>query len=151
MPPQTVTLRQLNRATLARQGLLEPLARAPVARRVERLGALQAQHPDWPTLALATRLPAGDTADIDRARTSKSIVRATLMRLTVHVVSAADFWPMSTLTLPFRVDQWRIIFKQDPATSALGRRMTATHASVLAAMRERPPPSARWRRSWPQS
>ena len=48
---QTITLRQLNRATLARQGLLTPLPTVPVARLVERVGALQAQHPDWPPLA----------------------------------------------------------------------------------------------------
>ena len=139
MPPQTVTLRQLNRATLARQGLLEPLPRTSVARQVERLGSLQGQHPDWPPFALqARRAPSDSLVDLDRARARKSIVRATLLRLTVHVVSAADFWPMSTLTLPFRQDQWRILFKQDPTTSRLGRRFTATHASVEAAMRERP-------------
>ena len=36
MPPQTITLRQLNRATLARQGLLEPL---PTARSRARWSA----------------------------------------------------------------------------------------------------------------
>jgi hypothetical protein len=139
MPPQTISLRQLNRATLARQGLLEPLSRAPIARRVERIGSLQAQHPDWPPFAFQTRhAPNAPRADLSRARARKSIVRATLMRMTVHLVSAEDFWPMSTLTLPFRVNQWRILYKQDPETSRLGRRITATHASVLAAMRERP-------------
>ena len=139
MPPQTITLRQLNRATLARQGLLEPLPRTAVASQVERLGSLQGQHPDWPPFALQARRAANDSlVDLDRARARKSIVRATLMRLTVHVVSAADFWPMSTLTLPFRRDQWRILYKQDPATSRLGRRFAATHASVEAALRERP-------------
>jgi hypothetical protein len=137
MPPPTLTLRQLNRATLARQGLLQPLARASVARQIERLGALQAQHPDWPPFALAARLP-GATADLNRARARKSIVRATLMRMTVHIVSATDFWPMSTLTLPFRVQQWRILYKRDPVTSSLGKRITAAHAAVLDAMRERP-------------
>jgi hypothetical protein len=138
MPPQTISLRQLNRATLARQGLLEPLPGASVARQVQRLGSLQAQHPDWPPFALQSRrAPDDNVADLDRARARKSIVRATLMRLTVHIVSAADFWPMSTLTLGFRADQFRIMFKQDPATSRLGRRLTATHASVVAALRER--------------
>jgi hypothetical protein len=139
MPPQTISLRQLNRATLARQGLLEPLPSAPIARQVERLGSLQAQHPDWPPLAFQSRLaPDAPIADLSRARARKSIVRATLMRTTVHIVSAADFWPMSTLTLAFRQDQWRILNKQDPSTSRLGRRMAASHAAVLAAMRERP-------------
>src|SRR5688500_1604568 len=139
MPPQTITLRQLNRATLARQGLLEPLPKTSVARQVERLGSLQAQHPDWPPFALQARRAAGDSpVDLDRARARKSIVRATLMRMTVHVVSASDFWPMSTLTLPFRRDQWRILNKRDPVTSPLARRMTASHAAVLAALRQRP-------------
>ncbi|HET6745705.1 MAG TPA: winged helix DNA-binding domain-containing protein [Candidatus Limnocylindria bacterium] len=139
MPPQTISLRQLNRATLARQGLLEPLPKAPIARQVQRIGSLQAQHPDWPPFAFQARLaPNAPRADLSRARARKSIVRATLMRLTVHVVSADDFWPMSTLALPLRSNQWRILYKQDPVTSRLGRRITATHASVVAAMRERP-------------
>ena len=139
MSPPIYTLRQLNRATLARQGLLTPMKAAPVGRLVERVGSLQAQHPDWPPLALQTRLPA-DAAPIDlaRARARKTIVRGSLMRMTVHVVSAADYWPMSTLTHPFRLDQWRLLFKRDPVTSPLGKRIGQGHAAVLAAMRERP-------------
>jgi hypothetical protein len=141
MPPQTLTRRQLNRATLARQGLLEPLSRAPLARQVQRLGSLQAQHPDWPPFALQSRLAAdAQPTDLDRTRSRRSVVRASLMRMTVHIVSAEDFWPMSTLTLPFRVDQWRAWYKLHPATSPLGRRITATHAAVVAAMQERPLP-----------
>jgi hypothetical protein len=60
------------------------------------------------------------------------------MRMTVHVVSAADFWPMSTLTHPFRLDQWRLLFKADPVTSPLGKRIARGHAAVLAAMAGRP-------------
>lgn len=45
MAQSMLTLRQLNRATLARQGLLELLGRVPAAGLVERLGSLQAQHP----------------------------------------------------------------------------------------------------------
>jgi len=137
--PQTLTLRQLNRATLARQGLLMPLPASPVARLVERVGALQAQHPDWPPLALQTRLgTAARPIDLDRARQRRTVVRASLMRMTVHVVSAADFWPASTLTLPLRAAQFRAIFKLDPATSPLGKRITAAHPAVMAALRDRP-------------
>jgi hypothetical protein len=53
-------------------------------------------------------------------------------------VSAADFWPMSTLTHPFRAIQFRAIFKMDPVESPLGRRITAAHPAVLAALREAP-------------
>ena len=138
MPP-TLTLRQLNRATLARQGLLTPLSPAPVARLVEQVGALQAQHPDWPPLALQTRVaPADRPVDLNRARTRKTVVRASLMRMTVHVVSAADFWPLSTLTLPLRAWQFKAMFKLDPVTSPLGKRIGAAHSAVLAGLRDEP-------------
>jgi winged helix DNA-binding protein len=135
----TLSLRQLNRATLARQGLLTPLPAVPIARLAERVGGLQAQHPDWPRLALQTRLSAEHgPVDLDRARIRKSVVRASLMRMTVHLVSAADFWPMSTLTHPFRANQFRALFKVDPVKSPLGRRITAAHPAVLAALRDVP-------------
>ena len=44
------------------------------------------------------------------------------MRMTVHIVSAADFWPLSTLTLPLRAWQFKAIFKLDPVTSPLAIR-----------------------------
>ena len=48
---------ELNRATLARQGLLEPISARSPAKAVERLGSLQAQHPEWPPIALAASVP----------------------------------------------------------------------------------------------
>ncbi len=139
MSPPILTLQALNRATLARQGLLEPLTGAPVARLVERAGSLQAQHPDWPPFALHSRLAArAKPVDLARARARKTIVRAPLMRMTVHVVSAADYWPMATLTHPFRLDQWRLLFKRDPVSSPLGKRIARGHPAVLASMAERP-------------
>ncbi|MGH2489641.1 MAG: DNA glycosylase AlkZ-like family protein, partial [Candidatus Limnocylindria bacterium] len=139
MAQPKLSQRQLNRATLDRQGLLRPLPRVPVARLVERIGSLQAQHPDWPPLALQSRLaPSTPQADLSGARARRTVVRASLMRLTVHVVSAADFWAMSTLTLPFRWEQWRLLYKRDPVTSPLGRRIRHGYGAVLAAMREHP-------------
>lgn len=139
MLPQTLTLRQLNRATLARQGLLQPLASGPVASMVAGLGALQSQHPDWPAFALQSRLR-GDAprVDVPAARRSRELVRAALMRLTVHVVAAADFWPMSRITIGYRRDQFRSMYKLDPESSPLGRTFSAAHPAVLSAMRERP-------------
>lgn len=130
---------QLNRATLARQGLLEPFADGGAAAAVRRLGSLQAQHPDWPPFALRTRLhPGHDGADLLEARQRRQVVRASLMRMTVHVVAADDFWPMSTLTLGYRHDQFRALYKLDPYESPLGKRLTKAQGAVLAAMREAP-------------
>jgi len=138
MTPPVLDTRQLNRATLARQGLLGPIRGRSVAEAVARLGSLQAQHPDWPRIALAARLAPGKALDLDVARRRRTVVRATLMRITVHVVAAADFWPMSALTTPFRLNQFRLLYKLDPASSPLARRLRAAQPAVLEAMRQAP-------------
>ena len=133
-----VSARELNRATLARQGLLEPItARSPAAA-VERLASLQAQHPEWPPIALAARAANARTANLAGALERRTVVRSSLMRNTIHVVSAADLWPMFTVCQPLRLNQWRLLMKADPITSPLGRRMTAAHEIAIAALRERP-------------
>jgi hypothetical protein len=135
--PDTLTARALNRATLARQGLLEPL-RGSAAAAVRRLGSLQAQHPEWPPIALAARAADARTADLAGALRRRSVVRSSLMRITIHAVAADDLWPMFTVMRPLRLDQWRLIMKADPIDSPLGRRMTAAHEVAIAALRERP-------------
>ena len=135
--PETLSTRALNRATLARQGLLEPLKGAP-ATSVRRLGSLQAQHPEWPPIALAARAADPRSADLATALERRTVVRSSLMRITIHVVSSDDLWPMFTVVQPMRLDQWRLIVKADPVTSPLGKRMTASHAAAIAALRERP-------------
>ena len=135
--PAPLTTRDLNRATLARQGLLEPI-RAPTADAVRQVGSLQAQHPEWPPIALAARAVSARTANLARALTDRKVVRSSLMRLTVHVVHAEDLWPMFTVVQPLRLNQWRLLLKSDPIDSALGKRMKAAHASAIAALREGP-------------
>ncbi len=135
--PDTLSTRALNRATLARQGLLEPM-RGSAAVAVRRLGSLQAQHPEWPPIALAARSADARTADLGRALERRSVVRSSLMRITVHVVAAEDLWPMFAVMQPLRLDQWRLLLKAEPLTSPLGRRMSAAHGVAIAALRERP-------------
>jgi hypothetical protein len=85
-----LTARQLNRATLARQMLLrrEP---ASVVEAVRRVVALQAQEPASPYLALWNRLEDLDPAAVDRAFLDGLVVKATLMRVTLHAVAVADY------------------------------------------------------------
>jgi hypothetical protein len=136
-PPAPLTARHLGRATLARQGLLEPIT-APADEAVARLGSLQAQHPEWPPVALAARAGAAGTADLAGALDRREVVRSSLMRITIHVVAAVDLWPMFTVMRPLRLAQWRLLLKADPHDSPLGRRMTAAHEVAIAALRERP-------------
>ena len=85
-----LTPRQLNRATLARQLLLRREHLDPVSA-VSRLGALQAQEPASPYLALWTRLADLDAAALGAALQDRRLVKATLHRSTLHLISAADY------------------------------------------------------------
>jgi hypothetical protein len=91
--------RELNRALLARQLLLER-RRAPVARSVERLCALQAQYSPSPYIALWSRVAGFRKAELTRALERKQVVRATLMRITLHLVSARDYPYFAAVWMP---------------------------------------------------
>ncbi|MFG2869942.1 winged helix DNA-binding domain-containing protein [Streptomyces sp. NPDC048338] len=88
----TITARALNRATLGRQLLLER-ERLPVLDGIRRVVALQAQDPASPYLALWNRLAGFAPDELDAAFTDRSVVKATLMRITLHAVHADDYAP----------------------------------------------------------
>ncbi|WP_373696072.1 winged helix DNA-binding domain-containing protein [Actinomycetospora aurantiaca] len=81
--------RALNRATLARQHLLER-ADLGVLDAVAHLGGLQAQEPQEPFVGLWSRLREADPATLDALLTARRVVRMHLMRRTVHLVTATD-------------------------------------------------------------
>jgi hypothetical protein len=86
---ERLTLAALNRALLARQGLLERLD-APLVEAVEAVGALQAQH--WPALpvALWSRVEGFAPGDLYAALAAGELVTGTLLRTTLHLVSARE-------------------------------------------------------------
>ncbi|HEV3479096.1 MAG TPA: winged helix DNA-binding domain-containing protein [Gaiellaceae bacterium] len=86
---QSFTTRELNRATLARQLLLER-SRLSVAKAVERLCAMQAQSAPEAYMGLWSRLAGFQQAKLTRALEHRQVVRATLFRLTLHLVSATN-------------------------------------------------------------
>lgn len=91
MPERVLTRRELNRATLARQGLLERWDDTDVPGALARVAGLQAQEPRPPFVGLWTRV-AGLSADgVLTALRSGAAVRATLMRGTLHLVAAEDW------------------------------------------------------------
>jgi hypothetical protein len=81
--------RALNRATLARQLLLDR-AELSALDAVGRLGGVQAQEPQEPFVGLFSRLRDFDPAELSDLLTGRSVVRTHLMRRTVHLVTAAD-------------------------------------------------------------
>jgi hypothetical protein len=91
--------RDLNRATLARQSLLERSALDPVST-IERLGGLQAQEPASPYIALWTRLTDFKPDDLDLAIHEGRAVKATLMRGTLHLVGVDDYLHLQPAVRP---------------------------------------------------
>jgi hypothetical protein len=130
---QPISLRELNRATLARQLLLKR-KRLGIAAAVGALGALQSQHPNWPPVALASRIAAFDPDSLQRAFARRSIVRSGLYRMTQHVVVASDFWPLWHLTQPMRLDQWRLMTKLDPTDRRVAKRLEPACAAAVEAL-----------------
>ena len=101
-----LTLRELNRATLARQMLLERVA-LPVVTAIERLAALQAQWAPSPYLALWSRLKDFERESLWKAIEKKhTVIRARLMRGTLHLVSARDFYAYAVATQDLQRGAW---------------------------------------------
>jgi hypothetical protein len=100
-----VSLRELNRATLARQLLLER-ARLDVVTAIERLAALQAQWAPSPYVALWTRLAGFTREALWNALQDHRVVRARLMRGTLHLVSARDFYAYAVATQDLQRGAW---------------------------------------------
>jgi hypothetical protein len=87
---RVLTLRELNRATLARQLLLER-KRLSLLAAVERVAGMQAQWAPAPYVGLWARVDGFRRESLEQALLARRIVRAVLMRGTIHLVSLADY------------------------------------------------------------
>jgi DNA glycosylase AlkZ-like len=90
VPRDVFTLRQLNRATLARQMLLAR-SRTSVVQAIEQLVALQAQLPRPPFVGLWSRVEGLKRDEVVKALLDKRLVRGTSLRGTLHLMTAGDF------------------------------------------------------------
>jgi uncharacterized protein YcaQ len=93
MGERVLSRRELNRALLARQLLLER-RRLPLPRAVEHVGCLQTQYAPSAYIGLWSRLLGFEREALTRALERRSVVEATLMRNTIHIVSQRDYWPL---------------------------------------------------------
>jgi winged helix DNA-binding protein len=120
----TLTLCELNRALLARQMLLER-QKLGVVDAIERLGGLQGQWAPAPYVALWSRLRGFDRRQLTKAIDSGEVIKATLMRATLHLVSAREYPAYSLATMDGRFGAWRP--PGGPVLNDLGR----MHADVM--------------------
>ncbi|GGV37910.1 hypothetical protein GCM10010182_72720 [Actinomadura cremea] len=129
---RTLGIRALNRATLARQ-LLLARERAPVTEAVGRLLCMQAQEPKPPFLGLWTRLDGFEASELHTALHDRSLVRATAMRATLHLMTAPDYTAFRATLQPVLDGAMRLLGDRAKGLD-VGR--TADAARTL--LRERP-------------
>ena len=113
---------------LARQLLLER-GRMPIPRALERIGGIQAQYAPAMYIGLWSRLEAFERGTLTRALERKSVVQATLMRATIHLVSRRDYWPLQTAIQEGVREWWIRVTRADPARI----RRNATSARAILA------------------
>jgi len=99
MPERILTLRELNRTTLARQMLLERES-ISIPAAIERLIGMQAQLSSAPFVGLWTRLNDFQRESLAKRIDDHTVVKATMMRATLHLVTADDFLRLRTTLRP---------------------------------------------------
>jgi hypothetical protein len=94
MADPILSQRALNRALLGRQLLLER-ATVPIPTALEQVGGLQTQYAPAGYVGLWSRLDGFERPMPTRALERREVIQATMMRATIHMVSASDYWPMT--------------------------------------------------------
>ena len=91
MTERVLSQRQLNRALLARQLLLDQ-ARSSLPKALERVGGIQAQYAPSMYIGLWSRLEDFDRGQLTRALERRTVVQGTSLRATIHLLSPSQWW-----------------------------------------------------------
>jgi len=105
LPEPTLTERQLNRALLGRQLLLERVDLS-LPRALERVGGLQTQYAPTGYIGLWSRVAGFERNQLTKALERGSVVQGTLMRATIHMVSRRDYPLFAAGVRDARRDWW---------------------------------------------
>ena len=130
MDERVLTLRELNRATLTRQLLLERKRLSPKAV-IERLVGMQAQWPPAPYVGIWTRTTSFRREALERELARRAVVKANVIRQTLHLVTPRDYAlfraAMSETNFPWETSQAkqyessvRALAANGPVTAAEG-------------------------------
>jgi Winged helix DNA-binding domain len=149
---RTLSERELNRALLARQLLLER-GKTSLPRALERIGGLQAQYAPSMYIGLWSRVEGFDREQLTGALERRRVVQGTLMRMTIHLVSKRDYWPYAVAVRQARREAWlKTRAPTEREISAAARRVrralgngSMTSAELDSALGAREGPIAVWR------
>jgi Winged helix DNA-binding domain len=126
---RVLTERELNRALLARQGLLEPFD-DPLPRVLERVAGIQAQYAPSMYLGLWSRMRGFERDDLTRALEKRTVVQGTLLRGTIHLVSTEDYWPFAVAVRPELAEWFVKATRGDPSRAELERAATTVRSAL---------------------
>jgi len=131
--PETrvLSLRELNRTTLSRQLLLER-STLPLKHAVERLVGLQAQLARPPYVGLWTRLDDFARDHLAESFEQRSVVKATFVRATLHVLSTADYLRFRATLQPVLTSALDEILRQRGASVDVGKLVDAAREFIEA-------------------
>src|SRR6267143_4506062 len=108
---RTLTTRELNRALLARQFLLERSS-LPLVQTIERIGGLQTQYAPSGYVGLWSRMRNFRRDALTAALEQRRVIQGTLLRSTIHMVSAQDYWLFLAAIRKDRRDWWRRVTRK---------------------------------------
>jgi hypothetical protein len=120
---RVLTQRELNRALLERQ-LLLARKRLTLPRALERIGGIQAQYAPSMYIGLWSRLKGLERERVTRALERRTVIQGTLLRSTIHLVSARDYWRFAIGIRRARREWWLRVHAEGP------REMAAAAARV---------------------
>ena len=134
MAERVLTLRELNRATLARQLLLERKRLSPTAV-IERLVGMQAQWPPAPYVGIWTRTTSFRRETLERELASGAVIKGPMMRLTLHLVTRRDYGliqsAMSEMNFPWESETAKRLAPSMRALAEAGPVTTEAALEVL--------------------
>ncbi|HVF80075.1 MAG TPA: winged helix DNA-binding domain-containing protein [Solirubrobacteraceae bacterium] len=135
MAERVLTTRELNRAVLARQHLLEPSI-GSVARTLKAIGGIQAQYAPSMYVGLWSRMRDIERGALTHELERRAVIQATLMRVTIHLVARRDYWPFALATRRARRELWLRAMRKSATAGQLEelaarvREALATHGEI---------------------
>ncbi|QYN40596.1 winged helix DNA-binding domain-containing protein [Pseudonocardia sp. DSM 110487] len=146
-----LSARELNRAVLARQLLLERAELSP-QQAVEQVAGLQTQYAPSGYVGLWSRLAGFRRHTLTEALLAGRVVQAWVMRCTIHMVSPADYWPFTEAVRQARREWWRRAHRIEvdmPAIAATVRSHLADGPMKQAEIQKRLTAAGHPRAVWP--